>query len=66
MDKPITDDSVLLSIVIPAYNVEEYIGECLESVIGQDIDNYEIICVEDHAADILLDMNAEKVDGFSV
>jgi len=51
MDKPITDDSVLLSIVIPAYNVEEYIGECLESVIGQDIDNYEIICVEDHSED---------------
>lgn len=51
MDKPITDDSVLLSIVIPAYNVEEYISECLESVIGQDIDNYEIICVEDHSED---------------
>lgn len=43
----------LLSIVIPVYNVEKYIGKCLESCLNQDLDdnNYEIIVVNDGSTD---------------
>ena len=43
-----------LSIVIPIYNVEKYIGKCLRSCISQDIElgeDYEIICVNDGTRD---------------
>lgn len=42
-----------LSIIIPFYNVEKYIAECLDSVYAQDIpeDEYEIICINDCGLD---------------
>lgn len=42
-----------LSIIIPFYNVEKYIAECLDSVYNQDIpeDEYEVICVNDASPD---------------
>ena len=49
-----------LSIIIPFYNVERYIAECLDSVYQQDIpeEEYEVICVNDgspdHSRDIVL------------
>ena len=39
------------SIIVPAYNVAQYIEECIESVLNQDYDNYEIIVVDDGATD---------------
>lgn len=35
------------SIVLPVYNVEKYLGRCIESILKQDFDNYEIILVDD-------------------
>lgn len=41
-----------LSIIIPVYNCEEYIEECINSVIKQEINNnYEIILVDDGSSD---------------
>lgn len=42
-----------LSVIIPAYNVEKYIGECLDSLVRQNIDKeeYEVICVDDGSSD---------------
>lgn len=40
-----------ISILIPAYNVEKYIGECIESVLQQDFKDFEIICVDDASTD---------------
>ena len=37
----------LISVIIPVYNVEKYLRECLESVINQTYKNLEIICVND-------------------
>ena len=51
----------LLSFVIPFYNVEKYIAQCLDSVYQQDIpeEDYEVICVNDaspdHSRDIVLE-----------
>lgn len=40
-----------LSIIIPIYNAEKYLGKCLESAIGQDYKNIEFICVNDGSTD---------------
>ena len=44
---------IRLSIIIPFYNVEKYIAECLDSVYNQDIseEEYEVICVNDASPD---------------
>ena len=40
-----------LSIIIPVYNVEPYLRECLESVLQQDFSEMEIVCVDDCSTD---------------
>ena len=49
-----------LSIIIPIYNVEKYIEDCLESVISQTFDNFECILVDDCSPDKSIDI-AEKI-----
>lgn len=39
------------SVLIPVYNVEDYLEDCLNSVIGQTFSNFEVICVEDGSTD---------------
>lgn len=41
----------LISIIIPVYNVEEYLSTCLESIINQTYQNLEIILVDDGSTD---------------
>lgn len=36
-----------VSIITPVYKVEQYIAECVQSVIDQDYDNIEFILVDD-------------------
>lgn len=40
-----------ISIIIPCYNVEKYISDCLNSILTQDFKEYEIICVNDGSTD---------------
>ena len=42
---------VKVSVVIPFYNVEDYLQECLDSIINQTLDDIEIICVNDGSTD---------------
>ena len=42
---------VKVSIIIPVYNVERYLEECMESVLGQTLKEIEIICVNDGSSD---------------
>lgn len=46
----------LVSIILPAYNVESYLEECLESVCNQTYQNIEIIIVIDGATDSTYDI----------
>lgn len=41
----------LISVLIPVYNVENYIGKCCETLFGQDYDNIEYIFVDDATPD---------------
>ena len=39
------------SIIIPVYNAEQYINLCLESILKQTYENYEIILINDGSTD---------------
>ena len=41
----------LVSIIIPVYNVEQYLEECIESACNQTLKDIEIICVDDGSTD---------------
>lgn len=45
------DHQVKISVVIPVYNVEAYLRECVDSVLAQTLQDYEIILVDDGATD---------------
>lgn len=47
----ITHNMAEISVIIPVYNVEKYIKECLDSLIRQTFANIEIICVNDGSTD---------------
>lgn len=49
---------MFLSIVVPSYNVEQYVADCLKSCVQQEIDKseYEIIVVNDGSKDSTLDV----------
>ena len=40
-----------VSIIVPLYNVEQYIGECLDSIAAQDFADYEVVAVDDGSPD---------------
>lgn len=40
-----------LSIIVPCYNVSEYIEECLKSLLPLNKEDYEVICVNDGSTD---------------
>ena len=40
-----------LSILVPIYNVERYLAQCLDSLVGQTLQNLEIICINDGSTD---------------
>lgn len=46
-----TDKNDLISIVVPIYNVQDYLERCIQSLISQTYKNIEIILVDDGATD---------------
>ena len=50
---------IKISVIIPVYNVEQYLRECLESVINQTLSELEIICINDGSTDSSLDILRE-------
>lgn len=39
------------SILVPVYNVEKYVSQCLESILNQTYEDFEVLCVEDCSTD---------------
>ncbi len=49
-DKPIAKEA-LISIVVPIYNVEEYLPNCLDTILAQTYSNIEVLLVDDGSPD---------------
>ncbi|AVP64060.1 glycosyltransferase family 2 protein [Clostridium botulinum] len=59
----------LLSIIIPVYNVENYLEECLNSILDQGFSDYEVILVNDASTDssgIICNHYSKKYSNFKV
>lgn len=49
--KKTTDEKILISIIMPAYNSEQYIGDAISSVIAQTYQKWELIIIDDASKD---------------
>ena len=52
-----------VSIIIPVYNVEKYLNRCLDSIMAQDFEDFEVVCVNDcspDSSDIILEDYAKR------
>ncbi len=57
------DERPLISVVVPVFNIEAHLRQCLDSVLGQTLQDIEVICVDDGSTDqspVILKKYAEK------
>jgi glycosyltransferase involved in cell wall biosynthesis len=47
---------IKFSVIIPVYNVKDYLSECLDSIVGQTLTDIEIICVDNGSMDESLEI----------
>lgn len=45
-----------ISVIVPVYNVEKYLKECIESILSQTLQDIEVICVNDGSTDSSLEI----------
>lgn len=53
------NDKPVISVLVPCYNVEKYLHQCIDSIIGQTYTDLEIICLNDGSTDSTLDILKE-------
>lgn len=54
----------LLSVITPIYNCEDYIGDCVNSLLGQSLENIEFIFIDDCSSDRSIDCLNEAVSRY--
>ena len=57
--------STSISIIIPMFNISEYLSPCLDSVLTQNLDNFEVIAVDDGSTDDTLKIAKEYQKKYS-
>ena len=45
-----------ISVIVPVYNVEKYLSECIESILRQTYANYELLLINDGSTDNSLEI----------
>ena len=55
-------ENQLISVIVPIYNVENYLRQCLDSVLGQTFKNFEVLLVNDGSSDSSGDICREYVE----
>mgnify|MGYP003294451989 FL=1 len=53
-------EEIKVSVIIPIYQVEKYIEQCLTTVCGQSLEEIEIICVNDASLDRSMEIVEKK------
>ena len=61
VENNLTQNLPLISIIVPAYNVENYVAACLKTLIEQTYKNLEIIVINDGSTDNTLSIVNEFV-----
>lgn len=59
------NNQISVSIIVPVYNAVSYIHKCLNSLVDQSIENYEIICVNDASTDGTLNILESYAHSYS-
>ena len=44
-------NEIRVSVIVPVYNAEDVVGECLDGILGQTLREIEVICVDDGSSD---------------
>ena len=44
-------EKISISVLVPVYNVERYLGRCLDSILSQTFGDIEVVCVNDCSPD---------------
>ena len=57
---------IKVSVILPVYNAEKYIRECLNSILMQTLDDIEIICIDDASTDGTKEILAEYARSYSM
>ena len=55
-------NSPKVSVIVPVHNAEKYLEQCLSSILGQTLEDIEVICVNDNSTD----GSAEVLERFAV
>ena len=45
------EENIKVSVILPVYNGETYLSECLDAILGQTLKEIEVICVNDGSTD---------------
>lgn len=48
---PSRGEGVSVTVCVPVYNVEKYLGECLDSIFSQDYDRFDVVIIDDGSTD---------------
>lgn len=59
----VTNNKVKVSVLVPVYNVEKFLPECLNSLVNQSLKEIEIVCINDGSTDNSLDILKDYAKG---